>query len=465
MITSLSSRGYGIVKDTLTPQELNKLKESLTVTPHTINSTDVTPTIILYREGPKKIYIPKYYGLEKFGKPGVSNFDHITRINTPFNGILREEQLAPVKAYIDAAKNELCMGGVINLSCGAGKTVISLNIISTLSVKTMIVVHKEFLIEQWKTRIAEFLPTASIGLIKAKVIDVADKDIVIASLQSLSMKQYDRNIFDGIGFVIVDEVHRTATEVFSQALGKVQFRYTLGLSATIVRKDGMGKIFEWYLGKVVFKKKQTAGNVIVQYKAFSDKSPQYGREETLYSGKPNIARMINTLASYEPRNKYIANLINKAVMDEDRNILVLSDRKSQLKDIATLLDISIPYGFYMGKMSPVELAHSEKQKVILATYSFASEGFDVKSLDTLVFATPKTDIEQSVGRILRQKEEQRTKTPLIIDIVDLFSVFERQSKKRLTLYKKWHYVVQKDGANASSDDDTDKCELSFLDEM
>lgn len=99
-------------------------------------------------------------------------------------------------------------------------------------------------------------------------------------------------------------------------------------------------------------------------------------------------------------------------------------------------------------MRAQQLAESEKADIILATYSFASEGFDAPGLDTLVLASPKTDIEQSVGRILRQRQCERVNTPRVIDVVDCFSVFEAQAKKRLAFYKKNRYIIEYKNADA-----------------
>ena len=83
------------------------------------------------------------------------------------------------------------------------------------------------------------------------------------------------------------------------------------------------------------------------------------------------------------------------------------------------------------------LKNSESKQVIIATYAMAAEGLDIKTLTTVVLATPKTDIEQSVGIILRVKHEQ----PLVIDIVDSQELFKKQWEKRKTYYFKNNYKV------------------------
>ena len=89
----------------------------------------------------------------------------------------------------------------------------------------------------------------------------------------------------------------------------------------------------------------------------------------------------------------------------------------------------------------MDLKESEKQNILLGTYNMVSEGFDLPKLNTLVLASPKSDVEQSVGRIQRQLKEDRKYTPLIIDIVDQFSLFNNQGIKRKTFYKKKGYNI------------------------
>jgi len=82
-----------------------------------------------------------------------------------------------------------------------------------------------------------------------------------------------------------------------------------------------------------------------------------------------------------------------------------------------------------------------KKQIILATYQLASEGFNVPSLNTIIFASPISDIQQSIGRILREIPEKRKYTPLCIDIFDDFSIFKRKGASRLKFYNSNKYNV------------------------
>ena len=121
-------------------------------------------------------------------------------------------------------------------------TTMSLYIACQLQVKTLVLVHKTFLQDQWIERCAQFT-NAKIGIIRQKKVDVKGKDIVIGMLQSVSMINYDPVIFEDFGLIICDECHHFGSRVFSQALSKLSPKYTLGLSATPIRADGLTKVF------------------------------------------------------------------------------------------------------------------------------------------------------------------------------------------------------------------------------
>ncbi len=452
--TSLNIRGYGIPFAKLSPQEIEAIKKELTVEPILGFASDFgeqNRSFKVYKESRSKLYVPKHYGLSKFGLPEEISLSKGEDIDVEFMGSLRVDQQNAVDCFMKACENPLQRGGIINLSCGGGKTVIGLHAISLLKKKTMIIVHKNFLLDQWKERIHMFLPTARVGLIKAKVIDVQDKDIIIGSLQSLSMKDYEKHIFDDIGFVIVDEIHRTGTEVFSQALQKFNFMYSMGLTATLERKDGLTKVFQWSIGDIVYQNKSRADHVAIRVASFMANDEAYHKEERMFNGKPLTSRMINNICAYQPRSRYIAEIIFQEFENSNstRCFLVLSDRKKHLQDLFGFISESMNWddtmaranmGFYVGGMKEKELKESETKKIILATYNYVSEGCDIGHLDTLVLTTPKTNMEQIVGRILRKKKEDRINVPLVIDVYDAFSCFKNQFTKRRRYYKSKKYT-------------------------
>jgi superfamily II DNA or RNA helicase len=443
MNTSLSKSGYKIKKSDLSSQQIKEIKDELYVKPFTFPKNNQTDSgFQVYMESPKKLYLPRFYGLTKFNEPKENKMEEGDNITIEFNGDLREEQKPIEEVYLKNAYEK--GGGIISLKCGGGKTVLALHIISVLKKKTLVIVHKDFLMTQWRDRIKEFLPNARIGKIQQNTVDIENKDIVLAMVQSLSMKEYPENTFDSFGLAIFDECHHLGAEVFSRSMQKVSSKYMLGLSATPKRKDGLSKVFEWFMGDIVYKdEKKNEDYAEVQLIPCNFQDPLYSKEELNFRKEPCMPRMINNICNYLPRTELIFNLIKKYNL-EKRSILILSDRREHLKLLYELLD-GYSRGYYVGGMKPEELRESQEKDILLATFSMASEGMDIPKLNTVILASPKSDVEQSVGRIFRQKADVREFHPLIIDIQDNFSMFKNQCNKRVILYRKSNFTLFQNG--------------------
>jgi superfamily II DNA or RNA helicase len=320
-------------------------------------------------------------------------------------------------------------------------TIMALYIIAKLKLKTLVIVHKEFLLNQWIEKINEFLPDAKIGKIQGQIIDIEDKDIVIGMLQSLSMKEYPEDTFDSFGFTIIDETHHLAAEVFVRSLQKIVTKYILGLSATMERKDGLTKVFKMFIGDIIYKMKRDKDEgVLIKAVKFVTQDEEFNTVEYDFRGNVKYSTMISKLCSFNNRTEMIISIIeNELKLNNKQQIIVLG----QFKNILTYLYKAIEHrnigtvGYYIGGMKEEQLKKSELKQIIIATYSMAAEGLDIKTLTTLILATPKTDIEQAVGRILREKHEQ----PLVIDIIDNHEVFKKQWDKRKAYYLKNNYKI------------------------
>ncbi len=441
-MSKLSRDGYVIHKKNYTTDEIKEFKDDLTMNPYSMNDFGEKnkKTYNIYFESPKKLYMPRYYGLSKLGNPDKNTINDGEKINIEFAGTLREEQ-KPV--FNVSYKQIMDIGGaIISLKCGGGKTFLALFILYKIMRKTIIVVHKEFLMTQWYDRICEFIPNAKIGKIQQNTIDIEGKDIVLAMVHSLSMKEYSEEIFKDFGFCIYDECHHMGAEIFCKCMPKIACKYSLGLSATPKRKDGMSKVFEWYLGNISYMSKDINEDYVeVRIIKYMCENTLYNQIPLTYMKKPCVPKMINNVCNFKPRRKLLIDLIIP-LQKENRSILILSDRRNHLEFIHDELHkVDIDSGYYVGGMKPQELRDSQEKNVILGTYSMASEGMDIPKLNTIVLASPKSDVVQSVGRILRQKKEVRQFHPLIIDINDEFSSFINQSKKRLTFYNKNKYDI------------------------
>jgi superfamily II DNA or RNA helicase len=452
----LTKRGYAIMKDQYEERYIETLRKELTVIPFTVEDYGVAPkSFPVYLESPKKLYLPKHFAFKKLGIPAQINGKEPAKINVEFAGSVRENQMEPIQlflkscnvggAYTPESLLQFSYGGIISLPCGWGKTVIGLYLAAKLGVKTLIIVHKEFLVNQWKERIEQFIPTAKIGTIQQNKTDVIGKDIVIGMLQSISMKEYPDWIFDDFGLTIVDECHHISSEVFSRALPKINSRYTLALSATPKRKDKLECVMEWYLGPYIFVvQQQNTKHVRVIMVHYSNNNALYSGMETLPNGKPCIARMTNNITEFARRNALLLEIMRRSVISNDSHILALSDRREHLRYLHDEIDSRqmATKGYYVGGMKEKELKETESKKIMLSTYTMSSEALDVASLNTLLLMTSHSGGSvhtQSCGRILRKAHGDFI--PTVWDIVDDFSVYKNQAKKRLEYYKKQNYEI------------------------
>lgn len=325
-------------------------------------------------------------------------------------------------------------------------TTVALAFATHLKVQTMIVVHKEFLANQWRDRINQFCPGASIGRVQGDTFDVEGKDFVIAMIQTMCQREFPVDAFDTFGLLIVDEAHHIGAPAFSQFMFKICPKFTLGLTATPERKDGLTRLLYWFLGPEFFRVERTAQKTtqvrVLNYTcdAFKEAPP------ITRFGKLNMAGLVTVLTELEDRNAMILDVIEEALLD-DRKVLVLSDRrdhcfyfKNKLGDLA---------GLYIGGMGEAELAESAKARVVVATFQLAQEGLDIPELDTCILSTPKSDITQSIGRIMRETPGKRN-SPLIIDVLDQWSVCWSMHAKRKAVYKAGGFDIE--GQSTPSED-------------
>jgi len=443
-MTKLTKSGYTIVKSDYTTKRIKEIKDELFVKPYTFNkNANKDVGFQVYMESPKKLYLPRFFGLTNFGTPDVDKIVEGDDVeNLIFNGDLRSEQKPIEEIYLKNAHEK--GGGIISIRCGGGKTVLALHISSVLKKKTIVVVHKDFLMTQWRDRILDFLPQAKIGKIQQDTVDIEGKDIVLAMVQSLSMKEYEEGTFDSFGLAIFDECHHLGAEVFSKCMAKVASKYMLGLSATPKRKDGLSKVFEWYIGDIVYlQEKKNEDYAEVQLIDCNFEDEKYNKEELNFRKEPCMPKMINNICEYLPRTELLVELTLK-YRKEGRNVLILTDRRNHLELIYKMLE-GQSRGFYVGGMKPDQLRDSQEKDIILATFSMAAEGMDIPKLDTVILGSPKSDVEQSVGRVFRKKACDRDFHPLIIDLQDNFSMFQKQCDKRLALYKKMNFSIFHNG--------------------
>jgi len=347
-------------------------------------------------------------------------------LDLEFRGELRPEQKLAANALL--AFDD----GVLSATTAFGKTVVAAWLIAKRRVNTLIVVHRAQLLEQWVERLKSFLelPEAAIGTIgggRKKPTGRLD----VAVMQSLVRKGVVDDLVGEYGQLIIDECHHIPAFSFEQVARRAKAKFVLGLSATLVRKDGHHPIIFMQCGPpryTVDPRRQAAQrpfehSVMVRPTVF----------QTLRLADPDARlqfhELYDELISDHRRNELICDEIVQAVKD-GRSPVVLTERKEHLDTLAERLCpkvqnlIVLHGGMGRKRLREVRAALSalpeNEERVILATGGCIGEGFDDPRLDTLFLTLPiswRGTVAQYVGRLHRLHERKRE--VMVYDYADL----------------------------------------------
>jgi superfamily II DNA or RNA helicase len=295
----------------------------------------------------------------------------------------------------------------------------------------MIMVHKEFLANQWTEIIQRFCPGSTIGRVQGDRMEL-ENDFVICMIQTMCSREHPPRTFEHIGLLIVDEAHHICAKVFSQTMFKLCPKITVGLSATPERKDGLSNVLNWFLGPMVFCITRSSPDVQVRTVFFNGPFPPVSHTR---DGKLCLPEMITDLTQVPERNELLFTEI-RTLLQTNRNILVLTDRRAHCHEIRNHFGETA--GLYYGGLAKEALDIAATKRLIIGTFSLAQEGLDIPKLDTVIFATPKADIVQASGRILRSVGNK----PLIVDIIDQWCMFPNMYQKRRKQYLDMRFTVE-----------------------
>lgn len=374
-------------------------------------------TCAVYRESEVGLYVPRAYENFSHIDSSAQRGEPLSEVFTPIK--LREEQL-PAVAAVMSSLDSVGKGAVLFAPCGKGKTVMGLEIIRRLGRKALVLVHKSFLIEQWLERAETFLPSAKVGIWQRDTLPMGDEDIIVGMVQSIvnPRREYANELFDQFGTIIVDETHRYAAPMWQEAISKFTAAWRVGLTATPDRKDGLHDVFFSHIGPICYwmeghKRVPTIWRINTGL-SFPPKS------YLLYNGDVNTSKLVTMVSKVEERTERIVDFAYRAIK-QGRKVLILSERVAHVKEMDELLKsrvsgLDFTSSIYIGGMKPHQREQAAEADVISGTYAMAQEGLDIPSLDTLILATPKTSITQSVGRILRDAPDK--KDPIVVDFVD-----------------------------------------------
>jgi superfamily II DNA or RNA helicase len=385
-----------------------------------------------------------------------------TLIDVTFHGQLRPTQAEAV-AQITGHDE-----GIISAPTAFGKTAIAAWLIAARQVNTLVLVHRQQLLDQWRERLALFLglPAQSIGQIGGgKTVQTGCVDVAV--IQSLYRHDEVKDFVAEYGQVIVDECHHLAAFSFEQVMKQVKAKYVLGLTATPTRQDGHHPIIYMQCGPLRFH---------LSAKAMTEATPFEHRVMPRHTGFRMTFGKLSTQASDAADELTIQDIYAALVQDEARNALIIADlvhalkagrspllltnrtehlqlfatQLSQAADSAAVTKYIFVMKGGMGKKQRQAMAEAlaavpeSESRVILATGSYIGEGFDDARLDTLFLAMPiswKGTLQQYVGRLHRLHDNKRVVQ--VYDYVDSsVPMLARMYERRVRGYIAIGYVVE-----------------------
>jgi len=332
--------------------------------------------------------------------------------------------------------------GLLVLSCGKGKTVVSLHAWAKYKVPALVIVPKLDLAYQWKTRITEHtdITEDEIGWIQGAPDTWKWKNtpIAIAVLKTTALypEGFTEEFKQHFGIAIYDEVHRLGAPYFNASAGICRgLRW--GLSATPFRTDGLDQIYRYHLGPILYANTTQENIPMVYFLQSSTSIPLSEEKKVNLKGELHFAKLVTWLSEQQHRNNVIISCIREA-MAKGRTLLVLSDRVEHLKYLqAQIPESGILHGAVKGEDRENIL---QDNRLVFASTKIAKEGLDKKTLDTVFITTPVGD-ESTFIQIMGRA--QRGREPMVIIVEDEIDMCNAMCNKLRRVLRKVDYPFKK----------------------
>lgn len=461
-----ASRGHVVL------DKFQSFAEGLVLEPKTTPG-QWAPRVKAYYENksrPDVIGLPRFFGLSMFGQPKQDIRSNGTAIESMINDVpLRDIQQRAVRQTLDTLK--YWGGAFVIADCGFGKTRVAVALTAAIGRKTLILCNREVLMLQWADVLAELQPSWRVSWLQgsdsfvkpsvrvgtgasARIFLGANEpaDVTIGSIDTLVDANVPKELLQQFGLVVVDEAHHLAAATLVHALPLLPARNIVGLSATPDRRDGLEHAVYWLAGPVSFVYKRlpsiTGIHGAVQVRKVMPRG--CGQHEKMYSnGQMAFAEMTTALAEDPKRNRIIVEAIVAELAAGRRKIMVVSALVAHcvaLRDAVvkatsgSSAGAAVTTALMAGANVESVKAKSADTRVVFATYMMLEEGYDDNRLDTLVLTTPRSRVQQTIGRVERTHEGKLT--PLVIDITDPFSVYPNMWYKRQQFYKSRGFTIE-----------------------
>lgn len=382
------------------------------------NSEDYV-TNIFYLESEKYLVIPRFFPLDKYITNYIIKDLSHDGDNIDISHSIKPRDDLQIEAMKFMMDND---SGTIQLKPGVGKTIIAIRTIAIRGKKSLIIMHRDSLVQQWKARFHQFTNLADddVSILSSSSFnDDLEKPIIIATAQTFkSLLKRRREDFllalhkANIGILIGDEVHTSiGAPSFSECSVHLPCKVVFGLSATPGRADGNSDIITYHCGKVWAVDDTSVtmeANVTMMLMDFQVDQPI--RKRWLYwEGKFQRSRYLNIIKNSKRTVAVMEGLLNKLVKNKD--IIFVTERIKLIDLLYDKIDIQSKSKFIAGSSND-EL----EEQLVFSTPGKIRDGVDIPKKDCLVMTSPISNIEQICGRVTRASEGKQT--PSIIDMVD-----------------------------------------------
>jgi superfamily II DNA or RNA helicase len=335
---------------------------------------------------------------------------------------------------------------------GWGKSVVGSVVACRLGQPTMIVVNKSDLMDSWYDALVNVLkvPAALVGKVQQNTCDWQGKRIVIGMAHSLCIPdRYPMEMYRYFGFLLVDEVDTTPTDQFSPLFRLFPARYRMGMSATPDRKDGKWQVVQGNIGPTLVKGTLIPMSPKILVKQTGWKIPKSKRWENgelvevpipYTPGRMGLVE--KAMANSMTRNMNIVEFAHAAYRADRRTLILCSTLEHLSRLFQMLASHGVPgndIGYYVGGMKKHELERGKNSRIILGTYKMVDRGTNVPIWDSLSLGTPRADVKQAIGRVLRFMEGK--KQPVIQDLVDYDKIFQSYHMARVKQYYAVHAEI------------------------
>jgi superfamily II DNA or RNA helicase len=377
-----------------------------------------------YRVYESLAFIPFAYGVSKDFTPMYHQ--PLTR-RILFTGKLREEQKIVRDEILEILNRQQSV--IVSTHVGFGKSILATYFMGKIQLKTLIIVNRLVLMQQWVEVLKQFIHEPKIHLIKAQGVIDWDCDFFIVNAINLPKIGY----MPEIGLVVVDEVHLIVSKVLSTAFHYVTPQYLIGLSATPYRNDGMDILLDLHFGTARVDRQLNREHFV--YRVETKFTPNVERQT---NGKVDWNSILNQQALNDVRN----DLVVRIVLKYPFNFLILCKRVDQIKLLEDKLKARgiIPECLHGDKQPSLSLGASQQKIVLIGTIQKVGTGFDAPYLNALIVAS---DLEayfiQYLGRVFRKRDT----IPVVFDLVDNNPILKKHYKTREKTYLKHGGILKK----------------------